>query len=65
MTPEQFCYWLQGKAELDPTPPTPEQWDSIREHLALVLVKVTRPVFPTAPGLMKPNMLEPPFTITC
>lgn len=65
MTPEQFCYWLQGKAELDPTPPTPEQWDSIREHLALVFVKVTRPVFPTAPGLTKPNMLEPPFTITC
>lgn len=41
MTPEQFCYWLQGRAELDPTPPTAEQWQSIREHLDLVFEKVT------------------------
>ena len=42
MAPEQFCYWLQGFAELsDDNPPTPEQWKSIREHLATVFEKVT------------------------
>lgn len=44
MNAEQFCYWLQGRAELDTTPPTPEQWKSICEHLATVFVKVTPPV---------------------
>lgn len=45
MTPEQFCYWLQGRAELDPNPPTSEQWESIREHLSLVFKKETKPAF--------------------
>lgn len=49
MTPEQFCYWLQGRAELDETPPTAEQWKSIREHLATVFVKVTPPLKPASP----------------
>jgi hypothetical protein len=45
MTPEQFCYWLQGFAELSgDNPPTPEQWKSIREHIATVFKKVTPPV---------------------
>ena len=45
MTHEQFCYWLQGFAELSPaTPPTPEQWKSIQEHLALTFKKVTPPL---------------------
>lgn len=44
MSPEQFCYWLQGRAELEPSPPTPEQWQSIREHLDLVFHKVTPPL---------------------
>lgn len=44
MTPENFCYWLQGKAELHPNPPTKEQWQAIREHLDLVMTKVTPPV---------------------
>ena len=44
MSPEQFAYWLQGFAELTgSTPPTVEQWQSIREHLANVFVKVTPP----------------------
>jgi len=51
MTPEQFCYWLQGFAELSgDNPPTPEQWKSIREHVATVFRKVTPPVLlPPAP----------------
>lgn len=44
MTPEQFCYWLQGKCELDPRLPTEDQWKSIREHLKTVFVKVTPPL---------------------
>ena len=34
MTPERFVFWLNGFAELTPEPPTPEQWKSIKEHLA-------------------------------
>lgn len=50
MTPEQFAYWLQGFAELNPNPPTPEQWQSIREHVAAIFKKVTPPVAPVAPA---------------
>lgn len=41
MTPEQFCYWLNGYAELSNSPPNIEQWQSIKEHLATVFTKVT------------------------
>lgn len=43
MTPEQFVYWLNGFAELNPSmeQPTAEQWKSITEHLKTVFVKVT------------------------
>lgn len=44
MTSEQFVYWLQGFAELHQEPPTPEQWKSVKEHLATVFTKVTSPV---------------------
>lgn len=38
----QFAYWLNGFAELSgDEPPTPAQWRSITEHLALVFTKVT------------------------
>jgi hypothetical protein len=48
MDPLQFCYWLQGFAELNiGTPPNDMQWKSIRDHLATVFNKVT----PTYPGL--------------
>ena len=51
MTPEQFAYWLQGFAELNPGAPTQEQWQSIRDRLALVFTKVTPDpgVMPIAP----------------
>ena len=42
MTPEQFCYWLQGFTELTTQgSPTIEQWKSINEHLQTVFKKVT------------------------
>lgn len=44
MTPENFVYWLNGFVELNGNPPTPEQWQSIKEHLQLVMTKVTPPV---------------------
>lgn len=43
MNSEQFAYWLNGFAELNPTieQPSPERWKSITEHLKTVFVKVT------------------------
>jgi len=57
MTSEQFAYWLQGFSELHPEPPTPEQWQAIRDHLATVFVKVT----PTqvSPNVWAPSRLQP------
>jgi hypothetical protein len=72
----QFAYWLQGFAELSgDEPPTPAQWKSMREHLALVFQKVTPPV--GAPPLKKPSDFipvwdvppgarrAPPYGVTC
>lgn len=44
----QFAYWLQGFSELGSEPPTAEQWQSIKEHLATVFNKVTPPL--VSPG---------------
>jgi hypothetical protein len=55
MTPEQFCYWLNGFGELSPEPPTAEQWQAIKEHLQSVFHKVT----PPAPGSVGPAQPEP------
>lgn len=44
MTAEQFAYWFQGFVELNGSPPTEAQWQSIREHLQTVFQKVTPPV---------------------
>lgn len=61
MTPEQFCYWLQGRAELQPdTAPTEAEWKMIREHLQTVFVKVT-PKLST--GLSNPPWM--PSTTFC
>lgn len=47
MTPEQFAYWLQGFAELNPNnPPNAIQWKQIQDHLNTVFKKVT-PSYPT------------------
>jgi hypothetical protein len=54
MTADQFAYWLQGFSELNASPPTAEQWQSIRDHLATVFNKVTPPYLGT-PGLIDPR----------
>lgn len=41
MTSEQFAYWLQGFVELNGSEPTAEQWQSIKDHLKTVFMKVT------------------------
>ena len=42
MTPENFCYWLQGFMELsNDRNLTPEAIQSIRDHLNLVFIKLT------------------------
>lgn len=35
MAPEQFVYWMQGFAELNESPPSPEQWRLIVDKLSL------------------------------
>ncbi len=47
MEPLQFCYWLQGFAEINGQPPTEAQWQAIREHLQTVFQKKTREYDPT------------------
>lgn len=77
MTPEQFCYWLQGRAEMQPdNPPSEAEWAMIREHLATVFVKVTPPIrIPgqivkdgpnhlITPGLPLPHIAQWPQTPT-
>lgn len=44
MDAQQFAYWLNGYVEMGGQPPTPEQWDMIKAHLALVFKKVTPPL---------------------
>lgn len=42
MTPENFCYWLQGIVEThEGETLTPRQFEIIRDHLALVFQKQT------------------------
>ncbi|WP_295487828.1 hypothetical protein [uncultured Pseudomonas sp.] len=63
MTPENFCYWLQGFTELQPgmEQPTPAQWKAITEHLQHVFQKVTPKVDPLrpAPGTVMPQPAGP------
>lgn len=41
MTPEQFVYWLQGFAEIYQAEPDAAEWQTIKDHLALVFKKET------------------------
>ena len=58
MNAEQFTYWLNGFAELNPEleSPTADQWRVIQDHLKTVFLKVTPP-FPVA----APNPLHKYF----
>lgn len=73
MTPEQFCYWLQGYFELKKTidhrdGATPETMKVIEDHLKLVLTKVTPERITIGyPDYRKDSLLQPslPLTVTC
>lgn len=42
MTPENFCYWLQGASEVFPSKrPSENEWLVIQDHLKLVFKKET------------------------
>lgn len=42
MTPQEFCYWLQGFFELsESNGMSPKQVEIVKEHLRLVFTKVT------------------------
>lgn len=64
MTPENFCYWIQGMIELreDNNGLTIRQVQIIEDHLALVFDKVTpdrsKPDVPTPTGAIK-DYLDP------
>ena len=46
MKHENFCYWLQGFAELAGEKPTKEQWRMIMDHLDLALDDYLVPAIP-------------------
>lgn len=42
MDHSSFCYWLHGYMELtNGAHPTPQQWETIKDHLELIFNKVT------------------------
>jgi hypothetical protein len=42
MSPEQFAYWLNGHVELNSdSQPDDVQWEIIKDHLKLVMTKIT------------------------
>jgi hypothetical protein len=55
MTPENFCYWLQGRAEMQPDPPPTEaEWKMIKEHLGYVFEHMAKPAAVVAPSEPRP-----------
>lgn len=55
MNPEQFCYWLQGYAEMGSPAPNEEQWQIIKDHLQPAFKKVT-PERVTGPNIASPAL---------
>ena len=59
MTPEQFAYWLQGFFELEnPQQLNKQQLDVVKEHLALVFIKVTPKYHGTEKTYSNPDGVE-------
>ena len=55
MSPENFCYWLQGAFELGKTDFSEKDIQNIRNHLELVFNKVT-PNLNTMSDRVMPNI---------
>lgn len=66
MTPENFCYWLQGWFELNQTlyyqGATEDTLKMIEDHLKLVFNKVTHSV--VTPGVVTPDVGAPNINIS-
>jgi hypothetical protein len=61
MTPENFCYWLQGFMELsNDRNLTPEAIQSIRDHLTLVFIKLTPLAYATPDTKLPASAYEIP-----
>lgn len=60
MTPEQFCYWLNGHFDLaDNNKLSEEQIKVIREHLEMVFTKKVEGVMLTEGIELKPSITFP------
>lgn len=73
MTPEQFCFWLQGFVEMNPNAMlTGTQWEILKDHLKLVMKKETPnrpyqgPIFasPALPAFPPADVFKSPL-VTC
>lgn len=74
MTPENFCYWLQGLLEIgDPSELNITQVEIIKEHLNLVFKKETKNptvntklsdylLSPVVPDHLNPFKIQPQIT---
>ena len=69
MTPENFCYWLQGLLEIgDPSELNMTQVEIIKDHLNLVFKKETIPkqdLYIQIRDSLKTDLQKLPPTITC
>ena len=65
MTPDQFVYWMQGFVELADTETLSKtQWQVVKDHLKLVLTKVTPdyPKYTSIPGAPVIGPITPFYT---
>lgn len=66
MTPENFCYWLQGLLEIgNPSELDSEQVEIIKEHLNLVFKKETKTPakIKLSDYLLPPNEFDEKFKV--
>jgi hypothetical protein len=62
MTPEQFCYWLQGYYELTNNPDPSDHERIIQDHLKTVFDKQTPvgEIYHTTTPVINPASSQPP-----
>ena len=50
MTSRDFCFWLQGFAEINGEVPSAQQWLTIKKHLNMVFIHEIDPTLPDPDG---------------
>jgi hypothetical protein len=53
MTSRDFCFWVQGFAEVSEDVPTAKQWQIIKKHLAMVFKYEIDPSIPDPSGALQ------------